>query len=243
MYHVVELGPDIIKTDRSLIDGIAGDPARRSVVTAFVAVARDLNATVVAEGVERAVDLDAERNLGVGAAQGYLMARPSTDRREMVRWASQDLRPSSLPPTHPANSMRGRPGRERRARTWDRIPGLVTQDREWAVAVILLGAPAVADRTGPHVDFAGRTINWADLLLAASDWAEQDLLLVCTAFDLVAASRDPMTTDPRSRQVTMHEILTTDNEVADRVHAAFDFRLDSCDYPTALRRTGDRDSN
>ena len=86
--HIVELRPDIIKVDRSLIDGMAGDPGRRSVVRAFVALAADLGATVVAEGVEQAADLQAARELGVDAAQGFLLARPSTDREDLPRWLS-----------------------------------------------------------------------------------------------------------------------------------------------------------
>lgn len=51
---------------------------RRSVLTAFVALARDIGGTLVAEGVEHPHDLDTVRRLGVAAAQGYLLARPST---------------------------------------------------------------------------------------------------------------------------------------------------------------------
>jgi EAL domain-containing protein (putative c-di-GMP-specific phosphodiesterase class I) len=86
LQHVVELAPDLIKADRSLVDGVADDPARRSVVRAFVTLAADLDAVVVAEGVERKADLDTVRSLGVDAAQGYLFARPSTDRTALREW-------------------------------------------------------------------------------------------------------------------------------------------------------------
>jgi EAL domain-containing protein (putative c-di-GMP-specific phosphodiesterase class I) len=84
--HVIELEPDIIKVDRSLIDGLAVDRARRSVVSAFVLLALDLGAFVIAEGIERPDDLEAVRDLGVDAAQGYLFARPTTDRSALARW-------------------------------------------------------------------------------------------------------------------------------------------------------------
>ncbi len=84
--HVIELEPDIIKIDRSLVDGVADDRARRSVVSAFVLLALDQGSSVVAEGVEREVDLDAIRDLGVDAAQGYLLARPTVDRSELRSW-------------------------------------------------------------------------------------------------------------------------------------------------------------
>ncbi len=86
--HVVELEPDMIKIDRSLIDGSARDRARRSAISAFVALAADLGAIVIAEGVELAADLTAVRDLGIDAAQGYLLGRPTGDRGEIACWAS-----------------------------------------------------------------------------------------------------------------------------------------------------------
>ena len=52
LHHIVELRPDFIKVDRSLVDGLADDHARRVAVSAFVLLSLDLGATVVAEGVE-----------------------------------------------------------------------------------------------------------------------------------------------------------------------------------------------
>jgi EAL domain-containing protein (putative c-di-GMP-specific phosphodiesterase class I) len=84
--HVVELEPDIIKIDRSIVEGVADDRARRSAVSAFVLLALDIGAYVIAEGVERPQDFEAIKDLGVDAAQGYLLARPTKDRRALARW-------------------------------------------------------------------------------------------------------------------------------------------------------------
>lgn len=91
LHHIVELRPDIIKIDRSLIDGVSADRSRRSVVKALVALADDLGAGSVAEGVERRADLDTARELGVQAAQGYLLARPDLDRGRLLDWLSDGL--------------------------------------------------------------------------------------------------------------------------------------------------------
>jgi diguanylate cyclase (GGDEF)-like protein/PAS domain S-box-containing protein len=101
LHHIIELRPDIIKIDRSLIDGLASDTARRSGVTSLVLLGLDLGALVVAEGVENPEDLAAAADLGVDAAQGYLIARPSTDPRDHACWASEvDLLPTlSAAPT------------------------------------------------------------------------------------------------------------------------------------------------
>jgi EAL domain-containing protein (putative c-di-GMP-specific phosphodiesterase class I) len=79
--HVLRLRPDFVKVDRSLIDGIASDHAKRAAVGSFVSLSRKLNARVIAEGVERATDLETLTKLGLDAAQGFLLGRPTTDRR------------------------------------------------------------------------------------------------------------------------------------------------------------------
>ncbi|NUU33064.1 EAL domain-containing protein [Arthrobacter sp. C9C5] len=85
LHHIVELEPDVIKIDRSLIHGMATDHSRRSAARAFVALAGDLGAATVAEGVETSFDLDAARELGITAAQGYLLGRPSTDPADLLQ--------------------------------------------------------------------------------------------------------------------------------------------------------------
>lgn len=76
---VVELRPEIIKIDKSLIGGVAADHSRPSAVRAFVSVAQDLDAVTVAEGIETIADLNTVRDLGNTCAQGYLPGRPNTD--------------------------------------------------------------------------------------------------------------------------------------------------------------------
>jgi EAL domain-containing protein (putative c-di-GMP-specific phosphodiesterase class I) len=88
--HVVELRPDFIKVDRDLIHGLAEDHARRVAVSAFVLLSLDLNASVIAEGLERPADLAALYDLGVDAAQGYLLGRPSTQPADLASWLRRD---------------------------------------------------------------------------------------------------------------------------------------------------------
>jgi PAS domain S-box-containing protein len=87
--HVLQLRPDIIKVDRSLIASLADDPARRSLVTAMVILALDLNSTVIAEGVETLAELDVLATLAVDHAQGYFLARPTTDPPRWATWHDQ----------------------------------------------------------------------------------------------------------------------------------------------------------
>jgi len=89
-HHILNLRPDIIKIDRSLIIDIDRDLARRSFITAIMLLALDLGAAVTAEGIERPEELDALATLGVDHAQGYLICRPSTDTREWESWRNVD---------------------------------------------------------------------------------------------------------------------------------------------------------
>ena len=90
--HVLQLNPDIIKLDRALIANLDGDRARRSLVTALVLLALDVGATVTGEGVETEIQKDTLATLGVDHAQGYLLARPTTDRTVWQEWWTQSTR-------------------------------------------------------------------------------------------------------------------------------------------------------
>jgi EAL domain-containing protein (putative c-di-GMP-specific phosphodiesterase class I) len=55
-------------------------------VTALVLLALDLDASVTAEGIETPAELETLAALGVDCAQGYLLARPSTEPDRWRRW-------------------------------------------------------------------------------------------------------------------------------------------------------------
>ena len=66
---------DAVKIDRGFIAGLPNDRFDVAIVTAVRELARALDIEVVAEGVERADQLDALRALGVCRIQGWLYAR------------------------------------------------------------------------------------------------------------------------------------------------------------------------
>lgn len=76
MTHVVHLRPDVVKIDISLVRGVDTDPVRRVLVGAIGALGRELDAMVVAEGVETVEERKALVELGVQLGQGYLFDRP-----------------------------------------------------------------------------------------------------------------------------------------------------------------------
>ena len=90
-------------------------------------------------------------------------------------------------------------GIDRRAQSWDEMPEWVSQDREWAAAVVVLGSMAIAERTAPHVDFAERQVDWDGLRDAARTWDEQARGLVEVADGLAHADVGGSDSSPSAR--------------------------------------------
>ncbi len=76
IWHLARLRPDLVKLDTSLVAGIPLDPAKEALVSSVVWLCKGLDARVVAEGVERAEELEGLRRLGIPWAQGYLFGEP-----------------------------------------------------------------------------------------------------------------------------------------------------------------------
>lgn len=74
--RLVELAPDFAKIDRFFVDGIDRDKRRRAVVGSLIALGREMNIRIIAEGIEREEERQVLRDLGGELAQGYLFGRP-----------------------------------------------------------------------------------------------------------------------------------------------------------------------
>jgi EAL domain-containing protein (putative c-di-GMP-specific phosphodiesterase class I) len=79
LQHMLSLRPDIIKLDRGLVADLDGNEAKRTMVEMVGTLAGRLDAWLLAEGVERAEELDVLIRLGVPLAQGYYLGRPAAD--------------------------------------------------------------------------------------------------------------------------------------------------------------------
>jgi EAL domain-containing protein (putative c-di-GMP-specific phosphodiesterase class I) len=75
--HILAVRPQFVKLDRSLVAGVSEDPHKLAAVTAIGALAGELDAWVVAEGISEAPDLDALVAARVPLAQGFLLGRPA----------------------------------------------------------------------------------------------------------------------------------------------------------------------
>jgi EAL domain-containing protein (putative c-di-GMP-specific phosphodiesterase class I) len=78
LVELLEVPPDVIKFDISLIHGIDTRPAAsQAIVAALVKMAREAGIKTVAEGVETAQEANVCRRMGFDMAQGYYFGRPA----------------------------------------------------------------------------------------------------------------------------------------------------------------------
>jgi EAL domain-containing protein (putative c-di-GMP-specific phosphodiesterase class I) len=67
---------DILKIDKSFVDGVATEPTSSALVDAMIRIGKTLQLETVAEGVERVEQADRLRMLNCDIGQGYLFSRP-----------------------------------------------------------------------------------------------------------------------------------------------------------------------
>jgi EAL domain-containing protein (putative c-di-GMP-specific phosphodiesterase class I) len=72
-----QLEPEAVKLDMSLIRGIDAVPMKKKLVRAMATLCRELDARMIAEGVETTSERDALIELGGDLLQGYLFAKPA----------------------------------------------------------------------------------------------------------------------------------------------------------------------
>ena len=90
---------DVLKVDRSFVDGLPGEAHDVAITTAILDLARSLELEVTAEGVETVGQRDALIELGCKRAQGYLFARPMPA-EDLVRHLEQQ-QASATPTAEP----------------------------------------------------------------------------------------------------------------------------------------------
>lgn len=74
--HLLALRPQFVKLDRKLVAGVDHDTSLGAAVSAIGAFAGELDAWLIAEGVETEAELDRLVELRVPLVQGYLLGRP-----------------------------------------------------------------------------------------------------------------------------------------------------------------------
>ena len=76
---IAELNPNYVKIDMALVRKIHLDKLKLNIVEAIAAFCRKSGIITIAEGIEEREELDTVIELGVDAAQGFLLGKPSQE--------------------------------------------------------------------------------------------------------------------------------------------------------------------
>ena len=74
---ILYLRPDYIKVADSLVRNLESDPIKREIIASLASIGRRVNATLIAEGIEREEEHQALVALDIEYGQGFLLGRPS----------------------------------------------------------------------------------------------------------------------------------------------------------------------
>ncbi len=95
---LTDLRPDTLKLDRELVRDCDQDRRRQSLVRAVISLARELEITLVAEGIERQEEALWLRDQGIDLQQGFFFARPAVEAlNPEIAHALKELRRASTP--------------------------------------------------------------------------------------------------------------------------------------------------
>lgn len=74
---LLELAPEFVKVDRSLVAGIDEDPAKRAILHGLQSIADRIGARLVGEGLDTLEELRTLSKLGIPFGQGWLFGKPT----------------------------------------------------------------------------------------------------------------------------------------------------------------------
>ncbi len=76
---LIRVKPEFIKLDKSLIRNIDKHPEQQRLVKLLLDFARQVDTTIIAEGIETLSELSYLKDLGIHMGQGYALGRPQTE--------------------------------------------------------------------------------------------------------------------------------------------------------------------
>ena len=74
---ILQLRPEFIKVANSIVYNLHLDTIKREIISALASLSRQINAPLIAEGIETPEELKSLTSLGVPYGQGFLIGRPS----------------------------------------------------------------------------------------------------------------------------------------------------------------------
>jgi EAL domain-containing protein (putative c-di-GMP-specific phosphodiesterase class I) len=203
---VAALAPDIIKLDRTLIQGVHRDPVKAALIEAFVRYSRVSGAAVVAEGIETLEELTRLAELDVSFGQGYGIARPDYTYPTPARAAVEACTASMSQSLSTGHELLTEDANDRRLEALTALLSRATSYADLVHAVEAIAAElrcdeiALSARHGAELVVVGRT--GPDLTVeryAIADYPLTQTVLECNQVAQVLAS-DPGA-DPAEVQV------------------------------------------
>jgi len=88
LMHLKRFPIDKLKIDRTFVRDTPGDPDDCAIIAAIIDLARNMDITSIAEGVDRMEQLDFLRSRGCEEVQGHLFAKAMPP-EEMARWMAR----------------------------------------------------------------------------------------------------------------------------------------------------------
>ena len=97
--YLRDLPIDVVKMDKSFVDGIADSDQRLALAEGIIQIARTLSLDVIAEGIETEVQRDLLSSMGCHYGQGFLLAMPMplTEAEELARHGFSSAAPIPAP--------------------------------------------------------------------------------------------------------------------------------------------------
>ena len=75
--QMIELSPEYVKIDRSMVTGVDQDSTKQNVLAALLTLAEQMGSRVIGEGLGRLEELETLQKLGIHFGQGWLFGQPT----------------------------------------------------------------------------------------------------------------------------------------------------------------------
>lgn len=83
---LADFQPDFLKIDMNLIRNIDQDRTKKAILSGVISVAKELEITLIAEGIETLGEFHYLRERGIELMQGYLFSKPELEKANIPLW-------------------------------------------------------------------------------------------------------------------------------------------------------------
>jgi diguanylate cyclase len=107
MSRLRDMPAEVLKIDRSFVDGLGSEPGDIAIVSSILSLAYAMGKHIIAEGVEKHEQAAMLLRMGCEVAQGYFFSRPVAAEQIVPMLTRALWQPRSAFALHTAHSMEG----------------------------------------------------------------------------------------------------------------------------------------